>query len=110
VFYGPYRFAIYIPLFLPISVPILLSSLAAFKWLMKKVKHNNSPSTSNDKSNLDEHTEEGDDAVEEKENVGNTGDISMKGLGKNESYDTVTGGDSLTDTKHSGVSEDKITS
>ena len=28
-----FRFAIYIPLFLPISVPILFSSMAALKWL-----------------------------------------------------------------------------
>lgn len=32
------RFAIYIPLFLPISVPILFSSMAAFKWLAAWLK------------------------------------------------------------------------
>lgn len=35
------RFAIYIPLFLPISVPILFSSMAAFKWLGAWTKRGN---------------------------------------------------------------------
>lgn len=32
------RFAIYIPLFLPISIPLLLSALTAFKWLVALAK------------------------------------------------------------------------
>ena len=33
-----FTFAIYIPLFLPISVPTVLSSVAAFKWLAAGLK------------------------------------------------------------------------
>lgn len=32
------KYAIYIPLFLPISIPILLSSLTAFKWIARSLK------------------------------------------------------------------------
>ena len=41
----PSRFAIYIPLFLPISVPILLSSVAALKWVAAGFKSKDSAST-----------------------------------------------------------------
>lgn len=39
------RFAIYIPLFLPISVPILLSSVAALKWVAAGFKSRDSVAT-----------------------------------------------------------------
>lgn len=44
-----YRFAIYIPLFLPISVPILLSSVAALKWLAAGLKSRKFSIVSKDK-------------------------------------------------------------
>ena len=43
-----FRFAIYIPLFLPISVPILLSSVAALKWLAAGLKSKNKGTSSNE--------------------------------------------------------------
>ena len=43
-----FRFAIYIPLFLPISVPILLSSVAALKWLAAGLKSKNNGTSSNE--------------------------------------------------------------
>ncbi len=33
-----YRFAIYIPLFLPISIPIVLSSITALKWALASLR------------------------------------------------------------------------
>ena len=45
-----HRFAIYIPLLLPISVLIVLSSIAALKWLASRLKSNGRVSGQTDAS------------------------------------------------------------